>query len=406
MSGPLDGVRVLDLSRVLAGPYCAMMLGDAGADVVKVEPPGGDDTRAWGPPHAGGEAAYYLSCNRNKRSIAVHLGRPEGQALLLRLARTADVLIENFRLGTMERWGLGYEAALQALNPRLVYCNISGFGRTGPYADLPGYDFVIQAMGGLMSITGEKDGPPQKVGVAVSDLTTGMMAAYGIMAALFARERTGVGQRVDLSLLETQVAWLANVAANFLTTGATPGRYGNAHPNIVPYQALQARDAPLVVAVGNDQQFRRFCDALSWPELSADPRFATNEQRVINRDPLLALLEPVLAARPAAEWVALLREHGVPCGPVNTVAEVFGDPQVLNRQMLVELPHPTAGTLRLPGIPVKFGATPGAIRRHPPLLGEQSREILQELGYGPAEIGHLIESGIVRERETGEDERA
>ena len=331
---------------------------------------------------------------------------PEGQGILLRLARTADVIIENFRLGTMEKWGLGYEEVLRPLNPRLVYCSISGFGRTGPYADLPGYDFVIQAMGGLMSITGDPGGEPQKVGVAVSDLTTGMMAAYGIMAALFHRERTGEGQRVDLSLLESQVAWLANVASNFLTTGKRPARYGNAHPNIVPYQALRAADGSLVVAVGNDLQFQRFCTALGQPDLADDPRFVTNQQRVLHREALLALLEPLMASQPAASWVSLLRQHGIPCGPINAVSDVFADPQVLHREMLTEIPHPTAGRLKQVGLPVKFALTPGSIRRHPPLLGEHTAEILAELGYAPHESARLVETGAVIVNPNGEETQA
>lgn len=371
-----------------------MMLGDAGAEVIKVEPPGGDDTRKWGPPYIGGEAAYYLSCNRNKRSIALDLGRPEGREVVLRLSAQADVVIENFKLGTMERWGLGYEDVLKTRNPRLVYCNISGFGRTGPYAHIPGYDFAVQAMGGLMSITGEPDGDPMKVGVAVTDLTTGMMAAFGITAALHHRDQTGTGQRVDVSLLETQVAWLANVASNYLVSGKAPGRLGNAHPNIVPYQAVEARDRQLVVAVGNDQQFQRFCDLLGLPDLAHDPRFATNPARVANRAALLAIIAPVLRIREADEWIALLWERGIPGGPINSVDRVFQDPQVRHREMVQEMDHPTAGKVAQVGIPIKFSETPGALRRHPPLLGEHTADVLAELGFSETEMVGLMASGV------------
>lgn len=381
---------MLDLSRVLAGPYCGMMLGDAGADVIKVEPPGGDDTRQWGPPYIAGESAYYLASNRNKRSVVLDLSRPEGRDALLKLAEQADVLIENFKFETMERWGLGYEAVLKTRNPRLVYCNISGFGRTGPYARLPGYDFVAQAMGGLMAITGEPDGPPTKVGVAISDLTTAMMAAFGIVAALHHRGETGEGQRVDVSLLETQVSWLANVASSYLVSGQVPRRPGNAHAAIVPYQVVAARDQELVLAVGNDLQFRKFCELIGRPELSVDPRFATNSDRVENREALLGLLAPILKTRDAGEWVAMLWERGIPAGPINTLDQVFADPQVLHREMLQEISHPTAGLLRQVGIPIKFGSTPGAIRRHPPLLGEHTEAVLGELGYSPETISRLI----------------
>jgi crotonobetainyl-CoA:carnitine CoA-transferase CaiB-like acyl-CoA transferase len=373
-----------------------MMLGDAGAEVIKVEPPSGDETRAWGPPYLAGESAYYLACNRNKRSIALDLRRPEGRQVVLDLARRADVLIENFKLGTMERWGLDYEGVLQAENPRLVYCSISGFGRTGPYAAVPGYDFVVQGMGGLMSITGERSGGPLKVGVAVADLTTGMMAAFGILAALRHRDLTGRGQRVDLSLLETQVAWLANVASNYLVLGQVPTRLGNAHPNIVPYQTLRARDRELIVAVGNDQQFQRLCAALDLPQLAQDPRYATNAARVANREALIPLLEQALAGRDATEWVERFWQAGIPAGPINSLDHVFTDPQVLHREMLVRVPHPTAGEVPQVGLPIKFGATPGSIRRHPPLLGEQTREILAEQGYTEQQIAALAQAGAIK----------
>ncbi len=399
--GALSGIRVVDLSRVLAGPYCTMMLGDAGADVIKVEAPAGDETRRWSPPAVAGQAAYYLSCNRNKRSIAVDLSRPEGQEVVRRLIAGADVVVENFKHGTMERWGLGYEEALRPLNPGLIYCSISGFGRTGPYKDLPGYDFVVQAMGGLMSITGEEGGEPVKVGVAVSDLTTGMMAAMAISMALYRRSVTGEGQRVDLSLLETQVAWLANQAYNYLVGGMIPRSRGNSHPNIVPYQALRAADRPFVVAAGNDRQYAALCRVLGAPELIDDQRFATNTARVTNRAELIPLLEERLRTRPAAEWIARLWEAGVPAGPINDVAEVFQDPQVLHRQMLTEIDHPTAGRLPQVGLPVKFGGTPGAIRRHPPLLSEHAEEILREVSYSSEEIDCLFAQGVVLRPQRG-----
>lgn len=390
MSGPLQGVKVLDLSRVLAGPYCTMLLGDYGADVIKVEPPGGDDTRQWGPPYLGGESAYYLSCNRNKRSMVLDLSTEQGRSVLLRLARQSDVLVENFKLGTMERWGVGYEAVLRQENPGLVYCNISGFGRTGPYAHLPGYDFLAQAMGGLMSITGPPGGPSTKVGVAVSDLTTGMMAAFSILAALRHRDQSGVGQRVDISLLETQIAWLANIASAHFVTGRVPQWQGNAHASIVPYQTFCARDREMVLAVGNDGQFQKLCDLLERPDLAVDPRFATNPARVAHRAELVDILSGLLSQADVDHWVALCWERGVPAGPINSLDRVFTDPQVLHREMLQEIAHPTAGTVKQVGIPVKLSETPGEILRHPPLRGEHSREVLAELGYPDSKIEAIL----------------
>lgn len=404
-AGPLAGLKVLDLTRVLAGPYAAMLLADAGADVIKVEPPGGDDTRSWGPPYVPGaeprdgypgDSAYYTCCNHGKRGIAVDLSKPEGQEIVRRLALQADILLENFKPGTMERWGLSYEEHLRPLNPRLIYANISGFGRDGPYAGMPGYDFMVQGMAGVMAITGEPEGEPMKVGVAVSDLTTGMMASFAVLAAALHRERTGLGQRVDLSLYETTVGWLANVAANYLVGGKHPARYGNAHANIVPYQVFYAQDRPFVVAVGNDRQFQKLCDILGAPELATDPRYATNPARVARRGELVARLQELFAAQPASHWIAAMNAAGIPGGPIQTVPEVMNDPQTLHRQMRVEIPHPTAGTLPVVGVPFKFGDTPAAVRRHPPLLGEHTAEVLREIGYTQAEVARLAQDGIVR----------
>ncbi|MEA2575235.1 MAG: hypothetical protein QOH93_2533 [Chloroflexia bacterium] len=376
---PLADIRVLDFSRVLAGPYCTMMLGDLGADVIKVESPEGDDTRRWGPPYQGGESAYYLSCNRNKRSIVLDLDTAEGRGVARRLASQSHVLVENFRLGTMEKWGLGYEQ-LSRENAGLVYCSISGYGRTGPLSHLPGYDFVMQGVGGVMSFTGEADGPPQKVGVAIVDLTAGMFALSAILAALRVRDLTGMGQHIDISLLDAHLAWLANVGSNYLVSGEVPPRYGNAHPNIVPYQAFAASDGWLVVAVGNDRQWVRLCDALSTPELAADPRFATNSARVENRSVLVPLLQAIFAERSTAEWLSKLEEADVPAGPVNNVAQALSQPQVAAREMVQEVVHPGIGAFKMVASPLKLSSTPTTIRRHPPILGEHTREILAELG--------------------------
>jgi crotonobetainyl-CoA:carnitine CoA-transferase CaiB-like acyl-CoA transferase len=391
---PLDDLVVVDLTRALAGPYCTMMLGDLGARVIKVEhPEGGDDTRGWGPPFLGGESAYFLSINRNKESLTLNLKDPRGRALLWRLLERADVVVENFRPGTMDRLGFGYEA-VHARVPRLVYCSISGFGQTGPYRERPAYDLIVQGMGGIMGITGEPDGPPTRVGVAVADICAGMFAAYGILAALRVRERTGEGQWVDTAMLDGQVAWMTYMAANYFATGEDPPRVGSAHLNLVPYQPFPTRDGHVNVAVGSEGLWQKFCDAVGLP-LGEDPRFATNAARVAHRRELVEILTPVFRRRTTAEWVELLLAKGVPAGPIYRMSEVMSDPQVAHRGMVVELDHPRAGRIRVNGVPVKLSATPGGIRRPPPLLGEHTEPILRELGLGAAEVDSLRAEGVV-----------
>lgn len=384
---PLTGIRVLDLSRVLAGPYCTMVLGDLGAEVIKVEPPEGDETRGWGPPFAGGESAYYLCVNRNKRGMVVNLKTERGKSILRELAMQSDVLVENFRPGTLKKYGLDFET-LHESNPRLVYCSISGFGQTGSARDKPGYDFMIQALGGLMSITGEPDGEPMKVGVAAADLFAGQNAVIAILAALQARTSSGQGQQLDISLFDSQLGWLANVASNYLISGNTPKRYGNAHANIVPYQSFRARDAWFVIAVGNDKQFEALCRLIGQPELAADQRFAVNSARVENREALIALLEPLFETKTVDEWLALMEDE-FPCGPINNFEQVFAMPHVKEREMLVKMDHPTIGELPLVGSPLKMSATPVAYCLPPPLMGEHTEDVLKELGYGDDEIGRL-----------------
>jgi crotonobetainyl-CoA:carnitine CoA-transferase CaiB-like acyl-CoA transferase len=376
-AGALDGVRVLDLTRALAGPYCSMFLGDFGAEVVKVEQPQvGDDSRGWGPPFVEKESAYFLSINRNKKSITIDMKTAEGIELVRRLAGAADVLIENFRPGIMERFGLG-DPDLRALNPRLIYASLSGFGADGPMKDWPGYDLVIQAYGGFMSITGQRNGEPTKVAVAIIDIVAGLMLGKAIMAALFARERSGFGQKIDTSLLEAEVACLIPYGSDYLATGKVPGRWGNAHPNIVPYQTFNTFDGYMVVGAASEGNWQRLCQAIEKPELARDPRFASNAQRVAHREELIAILQDVFRQRDTASWIKLLGDAGLPCGPVNTIDRVFKDPQVLHRNMLLEVDHPTAGTVRMAGMPVKFSATPASLRLPPPLLGQHSAEVLQ-----------------------------
>jgi formyl-CoA transferase len=395
-AGALDGVRVLDLTRVLAGPYCTMFLGDLGAEVVKVEQPGvGDDTRGWGPPFAGGESAYFLCINRNKKSITIDFKSRDGVALVRRLAERADVLIENFRPGAMDRLGLG-EKELRAANPKLIYASLSGFGADGPMSEVPGYDLIVQAWGGLMSITGMPDGEPTKVGVAIIDLVAGLMLGKAIAAALFAREKLGVGQKIDTSLLEAEVAALINAGSNYLIGGKVPGRWGNAHPTIVPYQSFQTADGYLVAGVASEGIWRRFCHAIGKAELADDTRFAKNANRVENRASLIAILAEIFRQCDTESWMKLLQEAEVPCAPIQTIDQVFNAPQVRHREMLVEVDHPTAGSVRMAGIPVKFSATPASVRLPPPLLGQHTEQILATwLGMGADEIARLKEKGIL-----------
>jgi crotonobetainyl-CoA:carnitine CoA-transferase CaiB-like acyl-CoA transferase len=402
-SGALSHLRVLDLSRVLAGPWASQVLADLGAEVIKIERPGtGDETRAWGPPWLRGpdgaetgESAYFASANRGKKSVAVDVTRPEGQAIVRRLAERSDVLLENFKVGALSRYGLGYDD-LARVNPGLVYCSITGFGQTGPYRSRPGYDFMIQAMGGLMSVTGEPDGAPMKVGVAITDLLTGMYSATAVLAALAHRDRSGRGQWIDLALLDVQVATLANQGEGYLASGRAPGRLGNAHPSIVPYQAFATADGHVVLAVGNDGQFARLCEVAGRPALAREPRFATNAGRVEHRAEVIAALAPLLAARTTAEWIAALEEAGVPCGPINDLAQVFADPQVRHRGMRVEAPHPVAGTAPMVASPIRLSATPVSHDVPPPTLGQHTREVLVELlGMDEAEVVALREKGII-----------
>jgi formyl-CoA transferase len=389
-NGPLAGIRVLDLTRVVAGPYCSMFLGDLGAEVVKVEQPGtGDDTRGWGPPFAGGESAYYLCINRNKQSLTLDLKSKRAVEVVRELAKVADVIIENFRPGTMERLGLG-EKELRELNPRLIYASLTGFGADGPMSDWPGYDLIVQAWGGLMSITGSPSGEPVKVGVAIIDLVAGLMLGKAITAALFAREKIGVGQRIDTSLLEAEVASLINVGSNYLVGGRIPARWGNAHPNIVPYQNFKTADGYLVIGVASEVIWKRFCQAIGRNDLSGDLRFANNSKRVENRAELIALLSEMFLQRNNETWFKLLTAAEVPCAPVQSIDQVFQAPQVLHRDMLMEVEHPTAGKVRMAGIPVKFSVTPASVRMPPPLLGEHNSAVLKDwLGMSADAIEEL-----------------
>ncbi|MCA8493090.1 CaiB/BaiF CoA transferase family protein [Burkholderia arboris] len=399
--GALSHIRVLDLTRVLAGPWCAQTLADFGADVIKVERPGaGDDTRHWGPPYlkdADGadtaEAAYYLAANRNKRSVTIDIATPEGQQIVRELAAQSDVVLENYKVGQLKKYGLDYDS-LRAVKPDLVYCSVTGFGQTGPYAHRAGYDFIVQGIGGFMSITGERDGEPgggpQKAGVAIADLATGLYSTIAVLAALAHRDRTGEGQYIDMALLDVQVALLANMNTNFLASGNPPVRWGNAHPNIVPYQTFQTSDGWIIVAVGNDGQFRKFVEAGGRPELADDERFATNPSRVRHRDTLVPILAEMAKTRGKADWIAVLEAAGVPCGPINDLDEVFDNEQVIARGMQVSLPHPCGADVKLVRNPIRMSATPPDARTAPPLLGAQTGDVLRDmLGYDDAQIAAL-----------------
>lgn len=410
MAGALSGLRVLDLSRVLAGPWAAQVFGDLGAEVIKIERPGsGDETRAWGPPYLKdsngadtSEAAYFLSANRNKKSVCVDFTKPEGQEIIRRIAARSDIILENFKVGGLKQYGLDYDS-LKAINPRLIYCSITGFGQTGPYASRAGYDFLIQGMGGLMSITGRKDNEPgagpQKVGVALTDVLTGLYSVIAVLAALNHRNETGLGQHIDMALLDVQVTSLANQNMNFLTSGKPPIRMGNAHPNIVPYQDFPTSDGDMIIAVGNDNQFAALCKVLGHPEWAKDERFATNTLRVKNRDTIIDLLSGATSTRTTAEWVKACEGVGVPCGPINNLAAVFDDPQIVSRKLKIDMPHPTAGHVPLVGSPIRMSETPVEYRSPPPLLGEHTDTVLEQiLGLSKDEIASLAGKSIVQTR--------
>ena len=407
MAGALSHLRVLDLSRVLAGPWASQLLADMGADVIKIERPvSGDDTRGWGPPflkdEAGNdttEAAYYLAANRGKKSLTLNIANPEAQAIIRQLAKESDIFIENYKVGDMARYGLSYEA-LKEINPRLVYCSITGFGQTGPMADVPGYDFIVQGLGGLMSITGERDdlpgGGPQKVGVAVADIMTGLYSTIAILTAIEHRRISGEGQYIDMALLDVQVATMANMNMNYLCSGKVPTRQGNAHANIVPYQVFDAADGEIIIAVGNDTQFARLCSVLGCPEYASDERYVKNADRVRHRDALLPLLQTRLITRRVEDWVGLLTPEGIPCGPVNSIAQTFANPQVMHREMRIDLPHPLSGSVPSVANPIKFSDTPIQYRNAPPTLGQHSHEVLQHyVGLSDADIEALKIKKIV-----------
>ncbi|MBR7792884.1 CoA transferase [Undibacterium sp. FT147W] len=403
----LGHIRILDLTRVLAGPWCAQNFADLGAEVIKVERPGnGDDTRSWGPPYLRDqngdnttEAAYYLAANRGKQAITVDISTPEGQEIIKKLAAQSDVVLENYKVGQLKKYGLDY-ASLKEMKPDLIYCSITGFGQNGPYAHRAGYDFIVQGMGGFMSLTGERDelpgGGPQKAGVAIADLMTGMYATIAVMAALTHRDRTGEGQYIDMALLDVQVAMLANMNTNYLASGKPPVRWGNAHPNIVPYQTFATSDGHIIVAAGNDGQYKKFVAAGGEEQLASDERFSTNPARVANREVLIPLLAEMVKRKSRQEWIALLEEAGVPCGPINRLDDVFNDPQVKARGMQITLPHPTAGSVKLVGSPMKLSATPPDYQAPPPLLGQHTDQILKSvLGYDDEQLNQFRQRGII-----------
>ncbi len=395
--GLLDGVRVIDLTRILAGPYCTMLLGDLGADVIKIElPDRGDDTRQWGPPFtAGGQSAYFLAANRNKRSLTLNLKSDRGMEILSALIQKGDILVENFRAGTLEDWGLDYEQ-LQDLKPDLIYCTVTGYGYTGPYRDRPGYDFVVQAMGGFMSVTGPEDGEPYRAGIAIADLASGIYASNAVLASLFARERTGRGQRIDISLLDCQVALMSYVASNHLVSRDPPRRYGNAHPNIVPYEVFKAVDGYFAFAAGNDLQWAKFCKAVDREAWETDERFATNPARLENRTELVGLMNELFSTRTVSDWVGLCEGIGLPASPINKMEAVFEHPQVVARELVMEVPHHTEGSVPLLRSPLNIPTAPSEVRYPPPTLGQHTDEILSELlNFDPAEILALREQGVV-----------
>ncbi len=395
MTKALSRIKVLDLSRVVAGPVCTSILGDLGADIIKVEGPDFlDETRAWFPPDIEDISLYYMAVNRNKRAITVNLKTKEGIQIIKKLIQESDVIVENFKTGTMERLGLGYED-LKALNPKIIHCSITGFGHTGPYKQLPGYDFLAQAMSGFMSVNGTSNGEPVKAGVAMADLYAGLYAIISILAALEARNQTGRGQHCDISLMDSMVASLLNIGTGFLNTGNLPKRYGNQHPTLVPYQNFQTKDKEIIIAVGNDRQFQRLCSLINTEELPQDERFATANARIIYREELIPKLQEVILTKTADEWLTLFKENNIPCGPINTLERVFTDEQVLERQMIQEVEHPTVGIVKLLGSPIKLSDTPVTIERHPPLHGEHTEEVLLELGYDKQEIESFMEDKVI-----------
>lgn len=395
MTKALSRIKVLDLSRVVAGPVCTSILGDLGADIIKVEGPDFlDETRAWFPPDIEDISLYYMAVNRNKRAITVNLKTKEGIQIIKKLIQESDVIVENFKTGTMERFGLGYED-LKELNPKIIHCSITGFGHTGPYKQLPGYDFLAQAMSGFMSVNGTSNGEPVKAGIAMADLYAGLYAIISILAALEARNHTGRGQHCDISLMDSMVASLMNIGTGFLNTGNLPKRYGNQHPTLVPYQNFQTKDKEIIIAVGNDRQFQRFCSLINTEELPQDERFATANARIIYREELIPKLQEVILTKTADEWLTLFQENNIPCGPINTLDRVFTDEQVIERQMIQEVEHPTVGIVKLLGSPIKLSDTPVTIERHPPLHGEHTEEVLLELGYDKQEIESFMEDKVI-----------